>query len=247
MGGTFQIIQNKIERTLRGIGIKMKEKEITKICDYEIKRYYQEGDFFIDLEYHYEKSEVIVYVGDKTDLYYGCVMELASFVGYPNAMRPEPLLNSIEKILGYNLYDYNGFKHYHFRTKLEKIKEEEEAEYIGDYYDPYEYYAEWDYEIQKESEEELSVERFKYGKYIFDFVKHNNPEDGSAEIEVYMLRKGLSYKLLCDKMHINPKDIDFNEIIESRFYKYILAYKKPWQIRLLEPDLEKTFDKSYEN
>lgn len=219
----------------------MKEKKLTKIGDYEIKRYYQKEDFFIDIEYHDEKNKVIVYVGDKTDLNFGSVMKLASFQGHPYDMKSIPLLDSIEKILDNGLYEYSFFKRFHFKSELEQIKDEEEfqeeLQYFpdeDDYYH-YEYYGDWDYEIQKELDEKLSVERYKYGKYFFDCVIHESSADDSAFMEIYMFKKGHPFKLLCDKMNLNTIDDGLEKILSCRLHKYILAYKNPWEIKLIEP------------
>ena len=236
----------------------MKEKELIKICDYRIERYYQK-DFFIDLEYHDKKDfseigEVKVYIGDKTQLCYGSVMELASFKCYTYSMKPERVLDIVENILGNGLEQYRFYKHFLFQSKLEKAEFEEEYNspyYEGDYYDYYGYSGQWHRKIKRDSVEKLKVERYKYGKYIFDIVKVKRFETSdSIHVDIYVLGKKYSGKLLCDSInYVTENDDCCKELLQNSYRRNqcICFYNAPSQIRLSNPEYEKIYSKPYDD
>lgn len=238
-------------------------KEVTKIGDYEIKRYYQDGDFFVDLEYHYEEhssdiGEVIVYIGDKTKLRYGCIMELAAFKCHAHAMKPEFVLDSIENILGNGLKEYGFFKHFFFQSDFEKITDADTVSDFDDYGDYYEYncYASYTYsgyldrKIKKDLAEELKLKRYKYGKYIFDVVIHNI-SDGDYEVEIYMFEKNHVGKLLCDRLRMMHNDIADDAFWSERLKDshtmdiYKCIYNDPSKARISNSEFEKIYSKIY--
>lgn len=242
----------------------MEEKEATKIGDYEIKRYYQDGDFFVDLEYHYEEhssdiGEVIVYIGDKTDLRYGCVMELAAFKCHAHAMKPEFILDFVENILGNGLQEYVFYKHFLFQSDFEKITDADTEAYFDDYGDYIEYndYANYIYsghldrKIKKDLAENLEVDRYKYGKYFFDIVKHDII-DGKSETETYMFKKNDSGKLLCNRFHVSFDDMNNGCCYGLSKNSYAIEiyksfYNNPSQIRVSHPRFKEIYCKSYDN
>lgn len=185
-------------------------KKFKKVGEFEGIRYYQEDPYgiFLDVEKYCDKSKI--YIGsewippDRGTL--APVVGLFEITGNQlcNINLPcETALKAFEHV-------YGGFREQYIFAFLD-----EGYGLVGD----------WSGEIEKDDFAEFKISRYRYKKFLVDFLVIMNPQkENEIMTYVYIQHKGTDFKVFCDSFNYELSEAGQREMLELYMREYIADF-----------------------